>query len=77
MSNAFEVLLALLFCKPKPKPKSCWLIEFESGHKVILSEELYEEEVERNWAGDRVLSETHWPNIEECRKRNRGVLYVE
>ena len=67
--------LASLSCKPKPE--SCWLIEFESGHKVILSEELYEAEVERNWAGDRVLYEAHWHNIEECRKRNRGVLYVE
>ncbi len=59
------------------KPKSCWLIEFESGHKVIISEELYEAEVKRNWAGERVLYEAHWYNIEECRKRNRGVLYVE
>ena len=75
MSKAFGVLLALLSCKPKPE--SCWLIEFESGHKVILSEELYEAEVERNWAGDRVLYEAHWHDIEECRKRNRGVLYVE
>lgn len=75
MSKVFEVLLALLPCKPKPE--SCWLIKFVSGHKVILSEELYEAGVERNWAGDCVLSEAHWPNIEECRKRNRGVLYVE
>ncbi len=75
MSNAFKVLLASLL--RKPKPKSCWLIEFESGHKVILSEELYKAVVERNWAGDRVLSEAHWHNIEECRKRNRGVVYVE
>jgi hypothetical protein len=75
--SMFEKFLAKVCGLEKSPTKSCWLIEFESGYKVILSEELYETGFERNWAGDRVLSEAHWHNIEECRKRNRGVLYVE
>lgn len=40
--------------------ESCWFIEFVDGHKVIISEELYKQEVERNWAGRPRLVEEHW-----------------
>jgi hypothetical protein len=53
---------------------SCWLIEFKDGHKVIISEELYKQEVERNWAGRPRLVEEHWFDFRKCRERNRGVL---
>ena len=73
----FEEFLAKVCGLEKSSTKSCWLIEFESGRKVILSEELYKAGVDCNWAGDRVLSEAHWHSVEECRKSNRGVLYIE
>jgi hypothetical protein len=56
------------------KMETCWLVEFEDGHKIIISEELHKQEVERNWAGRKRKYEAHWFNLEECRKRNRGVL---
>ena len=54
--------------------ESCWLIEFKDGHKVIISEELYKQEVERNWAGRPRLVEEHWFDFRKCRERNSGVL---
>lgn len=56
--------------------KSCWLIEFVDGHKVIISESLYKEEVKRDFNGRKVLCESHWFDFETCRKRNHGVLYT-
>jgi len=53
--------------------ESCWLIEFKDGYKVIISEEYYEEEVKRNWAGREVICMAHWFSLKTCRERNRGV----
>ena len=53
--------------------ESCWLIEFEDGYKVIVNEEIYKFEEERNWAGRKVLCEEHWFNIKKCIDKNRGV----
>jgi len=53
--------------------ESCWLIEFKDGHKIIISEELYKQEEERNWAGRKRLCEEHWFDIRKCRERNRGI----
>jgi len=53
--------------------ESCWLIEFKDGHKIIISEELYEKEEERNWVGRERVCEEHWFDIRKCRERNRGI----
>ncbi len=53
--------------------ESCWLIEFKDGCKMIISEELYKYELERNFADRKRVSEQHWFDFELCRKRNRGV----
>ena len=55
--------------------KSCWLIEFVDGQKIIISEELYAYEVLRNWAGRKRLYEAHWYSFKACRERNKGVRY--
>ena len=52
---------------------SCWLIRFEDGYKMIISEELYKQEVERNWAGRARMCEEHWFDVRKCRARNRSV----
>jgi hypothetical protein len=52
---------------------SCWLIEFEDGRKMIISEGLYKSEIERDWAGRLRKYEAHWFDFEECRKKNRGL----
>lgn len=52
---------------------SCWLIEFTDGHKIIVSEELYGQEKDRNWAGRSRLVEQHWFDFRKCRERNRGI----
>ena len=58
--------------------RSCWLIEFEDGRKMIISEDLYKEGVERNWAGRKRIDEQHWFDYEQCRQRNRGLpCYVD
>jgi hypothetical protein len=52
----------------------CWMIEFaDNGQKMIIGEELYKKEVERNWAGRPLLYEAHWFDINECHRRNRGI----
>ena len=53
--------------------ESCWLIEFEDGYKMIVSEELYKAEEACNWAGRKRKVEGHWFSYETCRMRNRGV----
>ena len=53
--------------------ESCWLIRFKDGHKMIISEELYKQEEERNWAGGERLVEEHWFDVRKCRERNRGI----
>lgn len=53
--------------------ESCWLAEFKDGHRIIISEELYKKEVERNWAERPLLCLEHWFDVEKCRERNRGV----
>ena len=55
--------------------ESCWLIEFEDGYKMIISEELYKMEVERNWGGRLIKCEAHWFDVSKCRSKNRGVAY--
>lgn len=56
--------------------QSCWLIEFEDGHKIIICEELYEKEEKRNWAGRAILCKQHWFNARKCVERNRGIKTV-
>jgi len=53
--------------------ESCWLIEFEDGHKVIISEDMYKQEVERYFVGRRILTEQHWFDVKKCRERNKCV----
>ncbi len=53
--------------------KSCWLIEFEDGQKIIISEELYKKEETRKWAGRNRIVEEHWFSAETCIKRNPGL----
>ena len=53
--------------------ESCWLIEFEDGKQIIISEELYKREQERNFAGRERLYESHWFDVRKCRERNRGI----
>lgn len=55
---------------------SCWLIEFEDGAKLIMSEEHYAKEKEHNFSGRKILVESHWYSVKECRFRNRGVFHV-
>jgi hypothetical protein len=55
--------------------ESCWLINFEDGHRMIISEELYKEEVKKNWNGRARRSEEHWFNFKQCRAMNRGIPY--
>jgi hypothetical protein len=57
--------------------KSCWLIEFEDGTKMIISEEFYKQEQDRNWAGKRVACEQHWFIADMCLKRNRGIPHFD
>jgi len=52
---------------------SCWLIRFKDGHKIIISEERYKEEVKRNWAGRERNCEEHWFDVRKCVKQNDGV----
>jgi hypothetical protein len=59
--------------------ESCWLIEFTdhfNPYRIVIGERRHEEEVARNWGGRRVLYESHWFDIEECLRRNRGVNYT-
>ena len=53
--------------------ESCWLICFKDGYKIIISEEYYEQEVKRNWAGRERIREEHWFDVKMCRAKNRGV----
>lgn len=53
--------------------ESCWLIEFEDGHKRILSEKQYTKEKAHNFAGRRRKWEQHWFRFEECKTANPGV----
>ena len=52
---------------------SCWLIRFEDGYKMIISEEFYNKEVERNWAGRPRMCEEHWFDVRKCVAKNRSV----
>lgn len=54
--------------------KSCWLIEFEDGHKIIISEELYKKEEKRNWAGRKRRVEAHWFDFETCSMKNPEII---
>ena len=56
---------------------SCWFIEFVDGQKMIISEEYYEREEKRNWAGRRRLVEAHWFDMETCLRRNRGIRHFD
>lgn len=56
--------------------QSCWLIEFEDGYRIIISEERYKKEEEHNWAGKKILCKQHWFNARKCIERNRGVRAV-
>jgi hypothetical protein len=53
--------------------ESCWLIEFKDGHKIIISENLYKQETEKNWNGRERLVEQHWFDARKCREKNRGI----
>lgn len=53
--------------------ESCWLIRFKDGYKMIISEELYKQEVDRNWSGKEREVEEHWFIYSQCREKNRGV----
>lgn len=55
--------------------ESCWLIEFEDGYKMIISEGLYNQELERNFAGRKTICHQHWFSLKTCRERNRGIPY--
>ncbi len=56
--------------------ESCWLINFEDGQKVIISEELYKLEASRRWGSRARTSEEHWFDLKRCRAMNRGILYA-
>lgn len=56
---------------------SCWLIEFDDGSKIILSEYMYKQECDRNWKGRKRNYEAHWFSLENCRNRNRGIMFVQ
>jgi hypothetical protein len=73
--KAFEQFLVKA-CNLEKSIDSCWLIEFEDGAKLIMSEAYYAEEKERNFAGRKILVEAHWHSIKACRFRNRGVFHV-
>lgn len=53
--------------------RSCWLIKFEDGFEMIISEDLYNDEVKRNWGERKKLYESHWFDFDECREKNRGI----
>jgi hypothetical protein len=53
--------------------ESCWLIEFRNGYRMIISEELYEQEKKEDFGGRPILVEQHWFVFEVCRKKNRSV----
>ena len=55
--------------------ESCWLIRFKDGHRMIISEELYKQEVARDWSGRARLVEEHWFDIKKCREKNQGIHY--
>ena len=53
--------------------QSCWLIRFKDGYRMIISEELYQQEVARNWAGREREVEEHWFIAENCINKNQGI----
>jgi hypothetical protein len=56
---------------------SCWLIEFENGHKMIISENLYRQGyAQKEVAINKVLIESHWFNAEQCLKRNPEIAHI-
>ena len=56
--------------------KSCWLINFKNGNKVILSENAYKK-YKAETPKDDVESEEHWFTMEECIKKNSDVDVIE
>lgn len=57
--------------------KSCWLINFKNGYKVILSEEMYNGKYKNETPVEDVESEEHWFSIERCIEKNSEVDLVE
>ncbi len=57
--------------------KSCWLINFKNGDKVILSENMYKERYLKGTPRDTVSSEEHWFLMDECIKQNPDVDVIE
>lgn len=56
---------------------SCWLIEFQGGRRIIISEEMYAKEKQRDWNGRKRVVEEHWFDLLLCKARNQGIIYYE
>ena len=69
-------IIKLFSKKGVSKLESCWLIEFDNGQKVIISEEVYEIETKRNWLGRKRTIEAHWFIYSQCKQRNPGIQCV-
>ena len=57
--------------------KSCWLIIFKNGNKVILSEAKYKDSYLNETPREEVSSEEHWFLMDECIKNNTDVDVIE
>jgi hypothetical protein len=57
--------------------KSCWLIVFKNGNKVILSEAAYKERYLKETSREEVSSEEHWFLVDECIKNNPDIDVIE
>lgn len=56
--------------------KSGWIINFNNGYRVILSENAYRKYEEETPKED-VISEEHWFNIEEAIRKNPDLDFIE
>lgn len=56
--------------------KSGWIINFNNGYRVILSESAYKK-YEKETPKENVCSEEHWFDIEKAIEKNPGLDFIE
>lgn len=60
------------------RENSCWLIEYNSGEKFIVSEELYKQfSEEKALDKDNIICESHYFDIDICKRRNLSANIIE